>query len=273
MSTSPISACVPCFNNASTLATTLESIRRQTVGIDDIVVVDDGSSDGSTAVARVFGARVVQHDRNLGRGAARARAMAEARHPFVLSVDATAVLPAGFAAAMFHWFDDDRIAAVCGPIDDPRPEGVIRRWRARHLYRVNAAPQVSHGASLITTGSMLRVDAVLAVGNFDARLRHSEDAELGRRLLAAGFDVVFDPRSQVQSSTPNSLAQLLERYWRWNTSDEPLSWSGYARQVAYSLRVLVREDLAANDPASVPISLIAPHYQAWKNWNQPAPRA
>jgi glycosyltransferase involved in cell wall biosynthesis len=268
-----LSACVPCYNNEATLAATLDSIRSQTAAVDDLVVVDDGSSDRSAAVALACGARVVQHAANLGRGAARARGLVEARHPLMLFVDATAVLPGDFIAGMLPWFEDVRVAAVCARIDDPQPDGVVRRWRARHLFRVGADVTVARHASLITGGSMLRRESVLEVGNFNPALRHGEDADLGRRLLAGGFDVVFDPRQRVSSTGRNSLAQVLERYSRWNGTGETISWSQYLQGVAYSVKVLAREDLAANDPAAVPISLVAPHYQAWKTLRRRAARS
>ena len=267
-----LSACVPCYNDEATLAATLDSIRSQTVAVDDLIVVDDGSADESGAIARARGARVVRHPANLGRGAARSRGLNESRHPLVLFVDASAVLPSDFIAGMLPWFDEARVAAVCARIDDPQPDGVVRRWRARHLFRVGTDVKVARHAGLITGGSILRREAVLAVGNFNPALRHGEDAELGRRLLAGGFDVVFDPRQRVNSTGPNSLAQVLERYWRWNATDETMSWYQYLQQVAYSVKVLARKDLAANDPAAVLISLGAPHYQAWRTLRRGAAR-
>jgi glycosyltransferase involved in cell wall biosynthesis len=262
-----LSGCVPCYNNDATLAAALASVRHQTIPVDDLIVVDDGSTDASCAVAEQFGARVVRQPRNLGRGAARALGVAEARHDLVLSVDATAELPPDFAARLAPWFDDARVAAVCTRIDDPNPQGLARRWRARHLFRTEAPVAVTRGASLITGGSLLRRSAVLAVGNFDRRCRQGEDAELGGRLLAAGYDVVFDPRVRVISTTANSMAQVLERHWRWNAGrGDALSWRAYLKDVSYSIRVMARHDLRAHDPAAVPISLFTPHYRAWRTW-------
>ena len=258
-----------CFNNASSIAATLESIHGQTLRISDLVVVDDGSTDRSAAVARAAGARVVSHAANLGRGAARARALSEVCHDVVLGVDATAVLPADFVESVMPWFHEPCVAAVCARIDDPQPQGLIRRWRARHLYRTDATVAVARKASLITTGSLLRRSAVLSVGNFDTGLRHGEDAELGRRLLARGYDVVFDPRVSVISTARNTLCQVLERYWRWNASlGESLSWRAYLKDVAYSIHVMALHDLRARDPAAMPISLAVPHYRAWKTWRE-----
>ncbi|CEF48528.1 unnamed protein product [uncultured bacterium] len=264
-----VSGCVICFNNAATIATTLQSMRAQTVPVSDMVVVDDGSTDRSADVAGAAGARVVRHAVNRGRGAARARAVSEAHGDLVLCVDATMTIPQNFVATLAPWFDDSRVAAVCAPIDDPHPLGLVRRWRARHLFRTGAAVGVSHQASLNTGGSVLRRSAVLEVGNFDPAFTHREDADLGRRLLAHGYDVVFDRRIAASSTTGNSLPQVLERYWRWNMSaDESISWRDYLKDIAYSVRVMARHDYREGDLAAIPISLATPHYRAWKTWRQ-----
>lgn len=260
-----VSACVPCFNCERTLAVTLESVRRQTIPIDDVVVIDDGSTDASAAIARACGARVVAYDENLGRGAARARGMVEARHGIILWVDATGSLPVDFVATALPWFDNPAVAAVFARADDPVPNGVAGRWRARHLFRVDAKREATHHASLITGGSVLLRSAVMSVGNFNAAMHHAEDAELGSRLLAAGYDVVSDPRLRVISIGQNTVRQVLERYWRWGVGvDEAVSLRWYAKQVAYSVKVMARQDLEARDVLCLPLSLWSPHYQFWR---------
>ena len=66
----PVSAVVPARNAERTLADALASIRAQTVAVAEIVVVDDGSSDATAAIARAAGATVVEGPR-MGPGAAR----------------------------------------------------------------------------------------------------------------------------------------------------------------------------------------------------------
>jgi glycosyltransferase involved in cell wall biosynthesis len=262
----PFSAYVPCYNNASTVGWALASLQAQTAPPAELFLVDDGSTDQSPAVAARQGVPVVAMGRNAGRGAVRARAMERARHELVLCCDATNELPAHFAAQALPWFDDPRVAAVYGPIRPGQVRSLADRWRARHLFKLGQPWAVRHGAPLSTWGCVLRRSAVLAVGNFDAALRHSEDAELGRRLLDAGFDVVFDPALHVTSTISNTPLGVLERYWRWHAGErEQVSLAGYARQVWYSLKVLACRDLASGDPLAVALSLACPHYQFWKS--------
>ncbi len=263
-----VSAYIPCFNNARTLRHALASVRAQGPAVDEILIIDDGSTDGGAdSLAGESGVRVVCHTQNMGRGAARSTAMREARHEIVLSCDATGTLEPGFLATALSWFGDAKVAAVFGRITQEDPRNAVERWRGRHLFRMQAAGSVLHGASLATHGSVARKSVAMQVGNYDARLRHTEDADLGRRLLAAGFDVVFDPSLTVTTTVSNTLAKVLERYWRWNAgATEQMSSRGYLRQISYALKVMVVADLQAGDPASALISFYSPHYQFWRSW-------
>jgi glycosyltransferase involved in cell wall biosynthesis len=260
-----ISAYVPCYNNEDTIVRAVEAIRRQTIPVQEVIVVDDGSTDGSAAAARSAGARVAHLGRNSGRGPANARGILEAHADLVVCCGATNVLEPDFVERALPWFDEPLVAAVYARVDDPRPEGVVRRWRARHLFRTGSQAVVEHHASLITTGSILRRTAVLKVGNFNTSMRQVEDAELGDRLIAAGYDIVSDPRLRVISVAQNTVSQVLERYWRWGVGiDESLSLTWYRKQIAYSVKVMVRQDLAEGDVLAVPLSLFSPHYQFWR---------
>jgi glycosyltransferase involved in cell wall biosynthesis len=262
----PISAYIPCFNNASTLEDALKSIREQSIPIDEVIVVDDGSTDNSCCIAQRLGVRIVRHEKNAGRGAARSRAMCEAAHEFVLSCDATNALPPDFVERALPWFDSANVAAVFGRMWQDDISSVVLRWRGRHLFKMNATNTVNRRASLATWGVLMRKSCVLRVGNFDSNLRHSEDADLGERLLAQGYEVVFDPYLHTFSLTSNTVLEVLERFWRWYAGkDEHICWRGYFKQIIYSLKVMARQDLEAGDPLGIPISLLSPHYQFWKS--------
>jgi glycosyltransferase involved in cell wall biosynthesis len=264
-----ISAYIPCFNNAPTLSKAIDSIRNQSIPVDELFIIDDGSVDDTCAVAKEKGVRTIRNLKNFGRGPVRARAIQEAKNDFVLSCDATNVLQSDFCEKALPWFQDASVSAVFGRIVASGKESVVSRWRNRHLFKTNAHLPLNQFAPLATWGLLMRRSQVIAVGNFDDSLVHSEDAELGKRLLAAGHKVVFDPQLEVHSLSRNSVSQVLERYWRWNAGiDRSVSWNGYLKQTAYSIKVMALNDLREGDPLCVPISLFAPHYQFWRSFLQ-----
>ena len=71
-----ISAYIPCWNQASTLPRAVASVRQLVPPVAELFVIDDGSTDGSAALARGLGLRVLVNAQNLGRGAVRAMAAA-----------------------------------------------------------------------------------------------------------------------------------------------------------------------------------------------------
>jgi glycosyltransferase involved in cell wall biosynthesis len=257
----PISACIVCYNNETTLADTIRSLQSQTVRVDDLVVVDDGSIDGSAAVAASLGARVISHSMNLGRGGARARAMNEVMHDLVLCCDATNVLQPSFVENALGWFDDPKVAAVFGRITQAPAATLAERWRGRHLFKVHLAHEPGRRMLLCTWGTLVRASAVRSVGGYNRHLRHTEDGDLGERLLAADFDVVYDPALEVKSIAVNTLHEVLERHWRWHAGVHPSAgWREYRKSIAHSIKCMAKDDLLAGDLLSVPVSLLCPHY-------------
>lgn len=88
MSEAPVSAVIPAYEAAEHLPETLASVREQTVAVDEIVVVDDGSDDDTARVARSGGARLVRHGTNRGVSAARNTGIRAARNEWIALLDA-----------------------------------------------------------------------------------------------------------------------------------------------------------------------------------------
>ena len=76
-STDSVLVAIPAYNEASTIGKVVREVRSYA---DTVLVVDDGSTDDTAAVAREAGAEVVQHDENGGYGAALKTAFVEARN-------------------------------------------------------------------------------------------------------------------------------------------------------------------------------------------------
>ena len=115
-------------------------------------------------------------------------------------------------------------------------------------------------------------DIVLQLGNYNPLSRQGEDKELGIRLLAAGFEVIFDPDLVINATCSNNMIEVLERYARWHENDA-CRLSDYLRQISYSVKVMAAHDLRDRDLLCVPLSLLSPHYQFWRTWcRQNCPR-
>ncbi len=261
-----IIACIPCFNAANTLQRSCESVLAQSVPIRELIVVDDGSTDGSAEIARLAAHRVIRLNRNSGRGTARQRAIESADADYILFADATLALEPTFLQRALTHFASERVAAVFGLVGDSNPRSFLDRWRERHLFKTAAKRGVERNASLMTGGVLLKRSAVLAVGGFDTRLRAGEDQELGERLLRAGYEVVCDSALALRPLTSDRLIQLLARYSRWNCAPGAApTWREYRSLVKYHFGVL-RQDLSAWDLPCAFLTIVVPHFMFWSRW-------
>lgn len=254
-----VGAYIPCHNAAATVAHAVAGLRAQRPAPQRVLVVDDGSTDGSADAARAAGAEVLRLATRSGRGAARRAAHdALAGCGFILCCDAANVLHPDFAGRALAWMDDPRVAAVFGRLVPASSRGAAARWRDRHLLHATAAAQVRRGASLSTWAALVRTDAVARAGGYDASLTQAEDADLGRRLLAAGYDVVHDPRLEATDLRPATRRAVHERYWRWYHTAEATPSAAFLDAARHVWRIFLPRDLRAGDPAAAWISFTAP---------------
>lgn len=108
-----VSVVIPVRDDAPALRTCLASLAAQSPAPTEVVVVDNGSSDDTAAVARAAGARVVTETR-VGIPAAAATGYDAATGDVIVRLDADTVLPPGWLAAVVAHLDDPRVDAVTG---------------------------------------------------------------------------------------------------------------------------------------------------------------
>lgn len=140
-----ITVIVPLYNKAATIERTLRSIAMQTLDDFEAIVVDDGSTDGGEKIVEAFGDGRIRLIRqaNAGPGAARNRALAEARGAFVAFLDADDEwLPTFLAKSLGHLESSGVAAVASGYLKFPEGAPQTAMWRQRGLkettYRLTA---------------------------------------------------------------------------------------------------------------------------------------
>ncbi len=130
-----VSVVIPARNDAAMLATCLDALARQTRPADEIVVVDNGSSDATAAIAAAAGARVVTEPIP-GIPRASSAGYDAARGDLVARIDADSVCPPGWLAQAIAAFEKDPAA-----LGAHRHRRVLRLERARALDRTQGLPR------------------------------------------------------------------------------------------------------------------------------------
>lgn len=211
MMTSGVAVVIPCRNEQATLRRCISSIRTQDPPPDLIVVVDNGSTDGSLQDARAAADLVLEiHGgtiarlRNLG-------ARATGATPFIAFVDADCEVKPGWLAAGLAALEHAELvgARVGAPAD---ASWVARRWASVEARLAHA------GSALWSQNLLIGRDTFARVGGFTESLATGEDVDLSRKVRDGGGQVALVAEMEV---THHGFAPDLGRFVRrerWHAS-------------------------------------------------------
>jgi GT2 family glycosyltransferase len=208
-----LSIVMPVYNGIHFLAKSLPPLlANRDPDLLEVLVVDDGSTDGSAQFAQECGARVISSGGRLGPAGARNVAVREARGEIVLFVDADVVAGPDTVSGVLNAFPDSKTVAIFGSYDNsPADRGFSSLYmNLRHHY-VHQRPSEDSHTFWAGLGAVRR-DAYLEVNGFDAEryaIPSIEDIDLGRRLRAAGGRIRRLPEIQAKHLKQWSLPGVI----------------------------------------------------------------
>lgn len=228
---SPLSVVIPSYNRRRKLERTLIALAAQTYppGNFEVVLVVDGSTDGSTELARSldvpYRLRVVEQD-NRGVAAARNRGAADAQHPLLVFLDDDLVadrdLLEGHATARRAHPDAAIVFGYSAPIiDGRRLWELLLRDSWEDYYRRVAEPDHQWTFMDFPSANVsLARSLFLSSGGFDEEFaRRNEERELGVRLLARGARLRFCPSLRARHYLDTRFSTELRHTREVATSD------------------------------------------------------
>jgi biofilm PGA synthesis N-glycosyltransferase PgaC len=214
------SAIVAGYNEAASIRACVESIEA-----DQIIVVNDGSTDGMGKIVEQLKAEGLIHKAihlpirsskitalNLG--------LAECTGEIVFIIDADTVLELGAIAAALPYFADPDVGAVSGDLKVANENASLTtHFQAiEYAIAISMGRQVSDALDLMPNVSgafgAFRRSALLQVGGLDMEV--SEDAALTMKLRYAGYKIRFAPEAVCWTNVPETLTALTLQRFRWD---------------------------------------------------------
>jgi poly-beta-1,6-N-acetyl-D-glucosamine synthase len=225
---------VPAYNEAASIADTVRSIQAQTVGIHQILVVDDCSTDNTGDLARACGATVLRPPVNTGsKAGAQNFALQQVRTAFAMAIDADTTLAPDAIEKLLAAFDNPNVAAACGFV---LPRHVRSMWeRGRFVEYLLAFTfykpiQDYYQKPLISSGcfSAYRTAMLREMGGWSNRTL-AEDVDLTWRFYQQGYQVRFIPEAVCYPIEPHDFNFMRKQLRRWShgfVQNVRLHWRG-----------------------------------------------
>ena len=219
----PVSVVIAAYNEEKTIERTMRSVLQSDYPNLEIIVVDDGSKDGTSRVlAEAFENEprvVLRRQENGGKAAALNHALSLASGTIAVGFDAdTQVAPNAISLLVRH-FHDERVAAVAGNVKVGNRDNVLTRWQAIEYVTSQNLDRRAYGllnAITVVPGAIgaWRLSAVREVGGYVTDTL-AEDMDLTWRLRRAGWKIVNETGAIAFTEAPDTLGALFKQRFRW----------------------------------------------------------
>lgn len=219
----PVTVVIAAYNEESVIVRTVQSVLASAYPIDEVVVVDDGSVDGtSDAIRNAFGgdARVRLFEQpNGGKAVALDHALRECRNDIMISVDADTQLPPETIGLLVRHFEDPKVGAVAGNVQVGNMKNVVTTWQGIEYTTSQNMDRRAYGLLKCITvvpgaiGSW-RKSAVLEAGGHQNDTL-AEDMDLTWRLQIAGWLQETESLAFAYTEAPETLKAFFRQRFRW----------------------------------------------------------
>ncbi|WP_370369924.1 bifunctional polysaccharide deacetylase/glycosyltransferase family 2 protein [Catenulispora sp. GP43] len=224
--TRPVSVIVPAYNEEAGIRATVESLSASTYPIE-IIVVDDGSTDGTSAVVEDLirrrrpglpPLRLIRQP-NAGKPAALNTGTVAARGDLLVMMDGDTVFEPDTVGHLVQPFADPSVGAVSGNAKVGNRKGILGRWQhieyvvgfnlERRMYDLAGCMPTVPGA----VGAFRREALARVGGVSDDTL--AEDTDLTMAVIRDGWRAVYEERAVAWTEAPSSLRQFWRQRYRW----------------------------------------------------------
>jgi glycosyltransferase involved in cell wall biosynthesis len=236
MDNDPVSLVIPGRDCVRTIRQCLSAVvpLLERTRLDEIIFVDDGSTDGTAGIVAEFHVRCVNGE-GKGPGAARNMGWRAARCPLVWFIDADCIAEPDALDLLLPHLDEPEVGGVSGSYGIMNPDSLLACLIHEEIIeRHRVMPQ---RVDFLATFNVIYRRAILEkLDGFDERFLKGQDAELSWRVTAAGYELRFAFDSRVGHYHASRLGGYLrtqrqQGYWRvWLH----LAHAGHATGDAYS---------------------------------------
>lgn len=214
---------IPCYNSAPYIRQTIEAASNQSHPADEIIVVDDKSTDNSLKILRELPVRLICHETNQGPASARNTALHVSTSDIVIYIDSDAFADSHLIEAFRSAYVNATpgIAGIGGCGIETNIQTIYDKWRSKHSILNYDSTFKQNVLYLYGICASYRREILINIGGFDPYFHYSagEELDLGYRLRKAGYRLMYTPEAIVyhqRTDTLESLTKTQSNYFYWS---------------------------------------------------------
>ena len=217
-----VSVIIPAYNEEKVIQQSMKSVIEQTYPNIELIVVDDGSTDNTSLVAKKFShipyVKVLRKT-NGGKANAINYGIKHSSGEIIMIVDADSKLEKNAVELMARYFENPEIAAVAGSVYVSNQNNLITKLQA--LEYIEGLNMVRNGQAFLKLVNiipgpigMFRKSALYEVGLYDNDT-FAEDCDVTLKLISQGYKIDFESEAIAKTEAPENIFDLIKQRYRW----------------------------------------------------------
>ena len=218
-----VSVLIPAYNEELVIATSIRRILASTHQKLEVIVIDDGSADGTSEVVRGSFADEPRVKLITARNGGKARAtnlgLQRATGDIVVVLDADTQFEPATISRLVRWFADPKVGAVAGNAKVGNRINMLTRWQALEYITAQNLERralATLGCITVVPGAVgaWRRECIVKLGGFPVDTL-AEDQDLTIQVQREGYKAVFDSSAVAWTEAPDRVAGLAKQRFRW----------------------------------------------------------
>lgn len=210
-----VSLYIPCYNAERFIKKCLDGVINQSYKIDEILIIDDGSTDKTIDIVKNYPVRIITHRKNKGLAAARNAAFKEAKNEFVASLDADCIANVHWLQRVMESFVSEDIVGAGGMLKEKNILNVADRWRSIHMAQHWGNEIINDPPYLYGNNTVFKKSCIEKVGFYQEVLKNNyEDVDLSIRIYNKGLRLSYNPHAFVEHIRTDTVRSIITNYWK-----------------------------------------------------------
>ena len=211
-----ISVIIPVYNSSEYITQTIESVLRQSHKPDEIIVVDNNSTDGTIEIIKQYPLTLLQENEVQSSYAARNKGIEHSRSEIIAFIDADCIATDNWLKEGVTALQPESADLAGGRVEFFFSEKKTTAELYDSIHHLNIEASIRDTASAPTANLFVKTDVFKKTGEFSNYLKSGGDLQWTKKATDNGFSLIYAPKAIVKHPA-RKLKELLKKNFRIGT--------------------------------------------------------
>jgi GT2 family glycosyltransferase len=268
-----ISLYVPVYNDKQYLKKCLDSVLTQTYPVDEIILIDDGSTRNLGEIISNYPVKIITHKKNKGIAAARNTALKNAKNNLLASLDADTAASPNWLENLIKQIKRKNVAGAGGKLIETNKKGLANKWRTIHMRQSWGDKTLKNPPFLYGNNCLYKKNILEKIGGYNDKYKTNyEDYAISKKIMKNHYQLIYTPSATTYHYRKDTITTVLTAFWRWIFFQYPSSDNisclikKIIRNFRLSLSFFTRDAFSTNFNLLF-LDLFMGFYHSWLDYN------